>query len=179
VPEPALLPFAGWESFYVIGGSSAAALTGLNFVVIALGSETRETMSEAGVRAYTTPTIVHFCFVLLVSAILSAPWHWVRGAAGCLTASALAGLVYSSLITYHATRQTVYKPVFEDWMFHNVLPIATYGTIALASILLPRYLSSALFVIAGGSLLLLFVGIHNAWDSVIWMVMTRQKGARD
>lgn len=38
--EPtALLPFAAWESFYVIVGSSAAALTGLQFVVIFLGAE--------------------------------------------------------------------------------------------------------------------------------------------
>jgi len=180
VPEPtAVLPFAGWESFYVIAGSSAAALTGLNFVVIALGTETRETVPEAGIHAFTTPTIVHFSFVLFVSAVLSAPWEWVRGAATCLGLGALAGLIYMCLITWHATRQTVYKPVLEDWLFHNVFPIGTYATMLIASLLLPHYLSPASFVIAAASLMLLFVGIHNAWDSVVWMVMTKQTSATD
>src|SRR2546422_6384345 len=32
-------PFSAWENFYVIIGSSAAALTGLQFVVVVLGAE--------------------------------------------------------------------------------------------------------------------------------------------
>src|SRR2546430_12420592 len=44
VVEPAAVsPFAAWESFYVIIGSSGAALTGLQFVVIALSAEGRAT----------------------------------------------------------------------------------------------------------------------------------------
>ena len=40
--EPAAVsPFAAWENFYVIVGSSAAALTGLQFVVVTLGAEAR------------------------------------------------------------------------------------------------------------------------------------------
>jgi hypothetical protein len=34
-------PFGAWESFYVIVGSSAAALTGLQFVVITLSAQER------------------------------------------------------------------------------------------------------------------------------------------
>ena len=65
-----------WESFYVIVGSSAAALTGLMFVVVALvaESESRRRDAASGIDAFGTPTIVHFCSALLVSAVLSAPW---------------------------------------------------------------------------------------------------------
>src|SRR3989442_9977157 len=74
VESTALAPFAGWENFYVIIGSSAAALTGLQFVVIVLGAEARSVRGpELG--AFGTPTVVHFCAVLLVSAILSVPWR--------------------------------------------------------------------------------------------------------
>jgi len=65
-----------WESFYVIVGSSAGALTGLQFVVLTLITEAGmvrgagETLS-----AFGSPNVVHFCAALLVSAILSAPWH--------------------------------------------------------------------------------------------------------
>src|SRR5205823_8429588 len=42
IVEPtAVSPFAAWENFYVIVGSSAAALTGLQFVVVVLGAEAR------------------------------------------------------------------------------------------------------------------------------------------
>src|SRR5690349_9031512 len=64
-----------WENFYVIVGSSAGALTGLQFVVIALIAEAETSSSMLEVRAFGTPTVVHFCASLLISAILSAPWH--------------------------------------------------------------------------------------------------------
>ena len=62
-----------WENFYIIVGSSAGALTGLQFVVMALAAETEINTDTGEVDAFGTPTIVHFCAVLLVSAILSMP----------------------------------------------------------------------------------------------------------
>ncbi|MBV8117920.1 MAG: hypothetical protein JOZ01_08060, partial [Candidatus Eremiobacteraeota bacterium] len=65
-----------WGSFYVMTGSSAAALTGLMFVVITLVMGTqRLTQSRDGVSTFSTPTVVHFCSALFVSALLAAPWH--------------------------------------------------------------------------------------------------------
>ena len=71
----AISPLARWESFYVIVGSSAGALTGLQFVVIALIAEAEAAASMQEIRAFGTPTVVHFCAVLFISAVLSAPWH--------------------------------------------------------------------------------------------------------
>src|SRR6266550_3049938 len=78
--EAGLLPLERWESFYVIVGSSAGALTGLQFVVIALIAEEEASASMLEVRAFGTPTVVHFCAVLFISAVLSAPWHTLAGA---------------------------------------------------------------------------------------------------
>ena len=173
MPDAAsVLPFAGWESFYVIAGSSAAALTGLSFVVITLGAEMQRRMPPDAVRAFTTPTIVHFCIVLLISATLSAPWTLVHGPAVCLTVFGIGGLAYSLLITWQAARQKHYQPVVEDWVFHSLLPITAYVALLVTSLLLERHLVLGSFVIAAVSLLLLFIGIHNAWDTVIWMAIT-------
>jgi lipid-binding SYLF domain-containing protein len=46
-----------WESFYVIVGSSAGALTGLQFVVIALIAENQAARSMREIRAFGTPTV--------------------------------------------------------------------------------------------------------------------------
>jgi hypothetical protein len=53
----------GWERFYVIVGSSAAALTGLMFVVITLIADSEMPRSPGTVAAFGTPTVVHFCVV--------------------------------------------------------------------------------------------------------------------
>src|SRR3989442_3131579 len=83
-------PFSAWENFYVIIGSSAAALTGLQFVVVVLGAEARSLGPEVG--AFGTPTVVHFCAVLLMSAILSVPWRAVSHAGLSLAAVGVAGI---------------------------------------------------------------------------------------
>jgi hypothetical protein len=67
--------FKEWESFYVIVGSSAGALIGLQFVVITLIAERPALRSAEGGAAFSTPSVVHFAVVLLLSAILSAPWN--------------------------------------------------------------------------------------------------------
>ena len=75
LPEAAL-PLAEWESFYVIIGTSAAALTGLTFVVIAVVADAGpRATTPLGIATFITPTIVHFCGALVISSILSAPWH--------------------------------------------------------------------------------------------------------
>src|SRR3982750_1315174 len=101
--EHALL-FSAWESFYVIIGSSAAALTGLQFVVIALGSESRNLGTQREINAFATPPIVHFSAVLLITPILSAPFHSPAPPAWILAPLGLAGLLYTFVILRRARR---------------------------------------------------------------------------
>ncbi|MGZ7040034.1 MAG: hypothetical protein ACXVJO_17795, partial [Thermoanaerobaculia bacterium] len=96
-----LPPLSSWENFYVIIGSSAAALTGLQFVVIALGAERRVGGQEA-LDAFATPTVVHFCAVLLISAILSTPGQTAVSLSWCLGCTGLAGLGYATTIAMRA-----------------------------------------------------------------------------
>src|SRR5438128_3144675 len=162
VAEGVVSPLARWESFYVIVGSSAAALTGLQFVVITLMSEGTRPTGPATIRAFGTPTIVHFCAVLLVSAIVSAPWTVVSNAGAALAACGLLGLAYAVLVVRTAARQTLYKPVLEDWVWHGVLPIVAYGSLLVASVVARRDPATALFAIGGSARRLAFIGIHKA-----------------
>ena len=75
---------AEWESFYVIVGSSAAALTGLQFVVIALSADTGTEGLSTGSAVFATPTVVHFCAVLLIASILCVPRQTPFSLAACL-----------------------------------------------------------------------------------------------
>ena len=166
--EPAAVsPFAAWENFYVIVGSSAAALTGLQFVVVVLGAEARSIGPEVG--AFGTPTVVHFCAALLISAILSVPWRAVSNAGLALEAVGVAGIVYMAVVIRRALRPLRYVPVLEDWLWHCAFPLVAYVTLLVAAFVLQRDPPRTLLVIGATALFLLFIGIHNAWDAVTYI----------
>jgi hypothetical protein len=64
--------------------------------------------------------------------------------------------------------QAVYRPQAADWLWFAALPLLAYAALALAA--LAPAAPGALFAVAGAALLLLFTGIHNAWDAVTWHV---------
>jgi hypothetical protein len=169
-------PFSAWESFYVIVGSSGGALTGLQFVVIALMTELRRKRSTAQIDAFATPTIVHFGAALLISSILSAPWSEVSNAAIAVGITGGAGLLYTVIVGRRVRKQKSYVPVFEDWLFHTALPLLSYATVLSGALTLVHHTVDALFGIGSASVLLLFTGIHNAWDTVTFLATVDQGG---
>jgi hypothetical protein len=162
-----------WENFYLIVGSAAGALTGLQFVVIALINDVQAATSMREIRAFGTPTVVHFCAVLLVSAIVSAPWEALSAAGWMLSACGAVGVVYAITVIRHARGQTHYSPDVEDLFWYVALPFATYVVLLAAGLFLVRHTASSLFVIAATALVLLFTGIHNAWDTVTYVAIGR------
>jgi hypothetical protein len=160
-----------WANFYVITGSSAAALTGLMFVVITLVAGDRSRTTHEGIATFSTPTVVHFCAALLLSAILSAPWRSLTHASALLGLTGLCGIVYVARVILRTHRLTTYDPGIDDWIWFAILPSIAYVTIVAAAILLPRVPTEALFALAGANLLLIFIGIHNAWDVVTYIAV--------
>src|ERR1051325_11476499 len=169
-------PLSGWENFYVIVGSSAGALIGLQFVVITLiaGSTINRGDAQAG-DAFSTPSVVHFGVVLLLSAVISAPWGGIGAVAILCGLVGLSGVVYSVVVARRMRAQTAYKPVFEDWFFYVLLPLAAYVMLAGAAFAARADARPPLFVVGAAALLLLFIGIHNAWDTVTHVVFVQRR----
>ncbi len=165
-----------WESFYVIVGSSAAALTGLMFVVITLIADLEAQRSGGALAAFGTPTVVHFCSALVVSATLSAPWHSLTKVAAALGICGVWGVAYTFIVARRARRQNTYQPVFEDWLWHTVLPLGAYTALLLAAIVLPGDAERSLFVVAAAVLSLVLIGIHNSWDTVTYLALSQHEG---
>jgi len=164
---------AEWETFYVIIGSSAAALTGLQFVVIALSADLKIGAS-AEMETFATPTIVHFCAVLLIAAILSVPRQTAASLATCLTVEGFAGTLYTTIVAFRIRRQMRYVPVLEDQIWHVVLPLLAYATLFVSGVSAYWHEVGALYVIAAAALLLLLIGIHNAWDGAVYISMQKR-----
>ena len=160
-----------WDNFYVIVGSAAGALIGLQFVVITLIAERPPEDAAAAGAAFASPTIVHFGVTLFLSALLQAPWQTITIAAVLWGLLGCGGVAYTVLVARRMRRQRAYKPEFEDWLFHVVLPLSAYAVLALLSFAASSHTGEALFGVGGAALLLLFAGIHNAWDNVAYHVL--------
>jgi hypothetical protein len=98
---------AGWGSFYVIVGTAAGALIGLQFVVMTLlAQRPPERLSEGG-PTFLTPTIVHFSCTLMLSAILQAPWRSIAAPAFCWSLIGVGGaLEHAQTIANHESPRT-------------------------------------------------------------------------
>jgi uncharacterized membrane protein SirB2 len=129
------------------------------------------------IRAFGTPTVVHFCAALLISAIITAPWSAIFDAGVCLVVFGVVGFSYALLVIRHAKKQTHYEADAEDWFWYAALPLVAYAALLAAGILLCLNMRSSLFLIAATTLVFLFTGIHNAWDTVTYIALKRRQGA--
>jgi hypothetical protein len=164
-------PMDAWQTYDTIIGSAAATLTGLMFIAITLLAGSRARPSAQALGTFNTPTLFHFGAALFIAAVLAAPWPVLWYASVLLVLAGMAGLAYLSIVLWRMRRLTIYTPVPEDWLFHVTLPIVAYLVLVSAALLLPSNPRLALFGVGGVPLLLLFVGIHNAWDGVTFIVV--------
>jgi hypothetical protein len=163
-----------WESFYVIVGAAAGALIGLQFVVMTLIAERPQVRTDETEGAFATPTIVHFSVAFFLSALVSAPWHTITTVAVLWGLTALVGMTYVVIVARRMKSQRTYRTQLEDWIFHALLPLVAYGVLAVSALAAPSNEHEALFGVGAASLMLVFIGIHNAWDAIAYLVRNRQ-----
>ncbi len=161
---------ASWDNFYVIIGGSAAGLTGLMFVVITLIAGVRSRTPDS-VSAFSTPTVVHLAAALLIAAILSAPWTALAQVSVALGLVGLGGLGYVGIVARRMLRVSAYHPILEDWLGYAIAPFVAYATLLVAAVLLAGNTTLALFLVGGATVLMVFDGIHNAWDLVTYLAL--------
>jgi hypothetical protein len=172
----AAVSLAGWENFYVLAGSAAAGLTGLTFVVIALAADAHA-VRLSGLRTFVTPTIVHFGAVLALAAYLSVPGQNTLSLCLGFSVEGLGGLIYACNIgAWIARIEGAYVPVYEDWIWNAILPGLAYAAELAGALLIWHSHEASLYIASAVSVLLMLIGIHNAWDIAVWNTL---RGSRD
>jgi hypothetical protein len=169
--ETATTFLAPWSNFYTMIGSSAAALTGLMFVVITLVKRS-DVKEPEGTATFSTPTVMHFSAALFLAAAFNAPWHLLIHPAILAAVVGVLGVFYNVSVMRRTKRLTIYTPDAEDWAFYSIIPLVVYAVILAGSIALPSAPVQALFVLAGCVVLLIFVGIRNSWDVVTYIAIS-------
>ena len=171
--------FEEWESFYVIVGAAAGALIGVQFVVMTLIAENPPPRVHETGPAFATPTIVHFSAALLLSALVRIPWEGITAVAALWGVVGLSGVGYSLVVARRMRKQTSYPPDLEDWVYFCLLPLAGYAVLVVCAILAPSRAHEALLGVAAAALLLLFIGIHNAWDAIAYHVFVNMRKGKE
>jgi hypothetical protein len=170
------LPFLShWQNFYTIIGTAAATLTGLMFVVTTLiaGIDTHASILNAAVSAYNTPTVVHFSAVLMLAGILSAPWQTFSSLSLLLGLLGLGMVFYSIIVLRRMRRVPHYQSTLEDWLWYLAFPLLAQVSLIVAAFVLPENPAPALYLVGSAMILLLLVGIRNAWDMVTFLAVER------
>jgi hypothetical protein len=170
-----ILLLTRWQNFYVIMGTAAATLTGLTFVAATLiaGIESQVTTLNAGNAAYNTPTIVLFGSVLVLAGIMSAPWDTFSSVGWALGLFGAGLVIYFIIVMQRMRRMPNYQTTVSDWLWYLALPLGAYLALVVAALMLPTNPNVGLYIIGTATIVLLFLGIHNAWDLVIFLAIER------
>jgi hypothetical protein len=173
--------FHDWENYYLLIGSAAGALIGLMFVVTTLTAGLDASRVSRGAKVYITPIVFHFSVVLIVSAISAVPEIPLPAVGVLLASCAAIGIVYSAATTARLSR-TGWEdpPARSDKWFYGILPTIAY--LGLAGAAGAVWLASriASYAVGATMLVLLLIGIRNAWDLATSIVQSpaNRRGAK-
>lgn len=165
-------PMQGWHDFYVLIGTASATLIGLMFVAVSIAASTFTEEQRAGVQAFFTPTIAHFSAVLVVCLIVLAPvsrWTWLGA---LLLGSGIIGLGYAGKVWRQMGRRGLTQRIdLEDRLLYVLGPFCGQALIALSGALMLLQAAASAYLLAVALVLLLLVGIRNAWDITVWSAL--------
>lgn len=165
------LPLAEWRDFYVMIGTAAGVIVGATFIVatLASGLEAR----SVGLRGFITPIAVHLGSVLVGSAILAVPTLTPLVFAALLGLGGVAGVIYGVVVASRIWRMNL---DLSDRSFYVVLPILSYCGMVWSAWMATKPDAPVLETLAVSLVVLLVVGMRNAWDMATFMITRNRQG---
>lgn len=162
-----------WHDFYLLIGSAAGTLIGLTFVAASVGAGAAFNARRASNwQSFLTPTVLHFSAVLVACLVALSPVGGLLGV--LLLAVGLTGLVCGAEQWRELRRRGLTgKLDAADRLLYVRLPLVAYAVLAASSMIVmlrPRW---GLPLLALGLVMLLGLGIRNAWDMTIWIATRR------
>lgn len=171
-----------WHDFDILVGTAAATLVGLMFVAASIGASIFTERNRAAMKAFISPTVVHFTSVLVVAIFAVIPTHEWLTLAGLLALVGLAGGIYSANLWVQLFVRRRFDVDIVDRLFYAAIPLLGYVLLLLAAFFLLRQSEAGLDLLAAGQITLLLAGIRNAWDMMMWIVIrapTTEAGSRN
>lgn len=171
-----------WHDFDVLVGTAAATLVGLMFVAASIGASVFTERDRSALKAFISPTVVHFTTVLMIAVVALVPTHEWHTLAGLLAVVGVAGAIYSTNVWIELFIHRRFNVDVVDRLFYAGIPLVGHLLLLLAAFFLWRQSEAGLDLLAAGQITLLLAAIRNAWDMMIWIVIripTSDPGSRD
>ncbi len=165
-----------WHEFYSLVGTASATLMGLLFVAASVGGGFYTKERQPALRAFLSPSIVHFASVLAACLIAIAPWQSRTALACPLAGVGLFGVTYAGFVWRTMVRHGYAVSIDrEDTLFYAALPAASYAAMTTAGLLLLTSGDAAFGVLAAAMGVLLLIAIRNVWDMTVFVLMKRNE----
>jgi lipid-A-disaccharide synthase-like uncharacterized protein len=165
-----------WHDFYVLVGTASATLVGLMFVAVSIGATLFNEEHSAATAAFITPTVVHFASVLFACLMVTIPTQGWHSLGALLAAGGLAGTIYCGRIVVQVIVRHKFNVDAIDRLFYALIPLLGYLLALTAAVLLFEQSAAGANLIAAALLVLLFAGVRNAWDMMVWIVFKTPTG---
>lgn len=162
-----------WHDFYLLIGSAAGTLIGLTFVAASVGAGAAlNAQRAANWQSFLTPTVLHFSAVLIACLIALSPLGGMLGP--LLLAVGSTGFVCGVGQWRELRRRGLTRKLDPtDRLLYVRLPLAAYALLGISSVVLLLHAGHGLPLLALALVLLLALGIRNAWDMTIWIATRR------
>ncbi|HEX4446785.1 MAG TPA: hypothetical protein VH044_08620 [Polyangiaceae bacterium] len=163
----------GWQNFYMLAGTAAATLTGLMFVAVTFGSSLVKQETAQSTRAFLDPTYMHFVQVLFTACLMTIPTLGPALLGGLLIAIGAFRLVRLRWVfgSYREAQRQHGDIELSDWVMSIALPLLCHALLIATGAAFVLRSAAALSGLAVVILMLLFVGIHGAWELFVWMAI--------
>jgi hypothetical protein len=84
------------------------------------------------------------------------------------------GMVFYSIIVLRRMRRVPnYQSTLEDWTWYMAFPLLAHASLIVSALVLSKNPAPALYLVGSAMILLLLVGIRNAWDMVTFLAVER------
>ena len=160
-----------WHDFYLLVGTASATLVGLMFVSASIGTSFYNESHRQAMRAFVTPTVVHFSAMLFISIVVMVPSHTFLTLGAALAIGGVLGLGHSGIVVVTPLVRHSFAVDFSDRMFYALVPVLGYVLVLTSGIMLLAQASWSFNVIAAALLVLLIAAIRNAWDMTVFVVI--------
>ena len=159
-----------WQGFYALLGGASATLIGLTFVAATLGAPILNDDSAPKVRTFLTPTVIYFSLVLLLSSLMNVP---TQTRLALTFQFGVLGIIGAGYSLSHLPRLRIFHRdgdlSWQNWLWNLVLPLSAAALLIGAAFGLTQSGSGGLNAAAVGVLLLVMVGLHNAWGVTLYL----------
>jgi hypothetical protein len=173
-----------WQNFYMLLGGASATLVGLMFIAISLGYNRwvpqDRPLLAASFNAFMSPTFIHFVYVLVTAIVVIVPTLSETVLGAMLVVAGLGSLGHIARnLPFLRQRYRARSIDRSDLVWYSLLPALGYILYLDAGIGLLRAAAGrpthgqALNALAAASVLLLVIGVRNAWDLVVFLALRR------